>query len=551
MNKRLWILLVLAALIVFSFVFLKVQRNNPIEESVIEENTVEEKAVQGDLYVIRGNGRYGYINRAGLVAIKPQFEDGYNFYEGLARVAIYHKYGFIDNTGKLVIPTIYYDAGDFSEGMALVGVDNKYGFIDKTGKVVVPLQYESVSAFSEGMAGIYIKGKWGYIDKTGKVVIKPQFENAGSFSNGLAPVSESGLYGYINTKGQYIIKPQYTFAYNFKEGLAEVGLNGKYGFINTKGKMVVQPVYSGTQDFNEGMAAVQQGEKWGFIDKTGHVAIKPVYETADSFSEGRAAVFDSTNWGYIDEKGNVAIKPQYGYAEKFYKGLAAVRIDDIFSYIDRNGKLVWHEPQDIAIQGMDGVLGRLVKMKIKSEQYDLVIRYPYAVDMKDKGLQNHINEILRRQSGIDYKGQPNETYRQDYDVMVNTNGIMSILNNSYMYMKDAAHGLSMRSSINIDMVDGRLYDLEDLFKPGANYKDKLNDIIKKQLAKEDIPLLREYEGIKDKQEYYLTDKELVVYYQLYDYTPYAYGFLEFYIPYESISDMIDKKGPIGRIMTSK
>jgi hypothetical protein len=264
-----------------------------------------------------------------------------------------------------------------------------------------------------------------------------------------------------------------------------------------------------------------------------------------------AAVNDGKMWGFIDAKGNVLIKPQYSYVESFYKGLAAVRVDDVYSYIDKTGKVVWHEVEEIEIQGPDGVLGKLIKMKTKSGQYDLLIKYPHVVAMSNNDIQNKINELLKVQSGIEYKGQSDETYRQDYDVMLNKSGIMSILNNSYMYMKGAAHGMSMRSAVNIDMTDGSLYTLKDLFKPGVDYKGKLNTIIKKKLADDNIPLLREFDGINDKQEYYLMDKELVVYYQLYDYTPYAYGFLEFYIPYEDIIDIIDKKGPIERILESK
>lgn len=548
MSKRQAGVFILVVLIVISVVFGYIKRNNYEEQQVKIDKNMEIRKIEEELYVIRDNGRYGYINRAGLVIIKPQFEDAYNYSGELARVAFHHKYGFIDKTGRLVIPANYDDAGDFTEGLAMVGTDNKYGFIDHKGNIVIPLQYELVSAFSEGLAGVYVQGKWGFINKKGELVIRPRYDNAGAFRSGLAPVSEKELYGYINKNGTYEIKPQYSFAYSFSEGLAQIGINKKYGFINTKGKTVIAPQFDGLQDFSEGKAAVMIGDKWGFIDKKGRFAVKPIYENADSYSEGLGVVYDGKLWGYIDQNGSMVIKPQYDYAERFYKGLAAVRMDEVFSYIDKQGKLVWHETEDVAIEGPDGTLGRLIKMKIKSDQVDLIIKYPMVINMKNQALQLKINELLKVQSGIDYKGQQNETYRQDYDVMLNKSGIMSILNNSYMYMKGAAHGMSMRSAINIDMTDGKLYTLKDLFEPGADYKTKLNNIVKKQLVDDNTPLLREFEGINDKQEFYLTDKELVIYYQLYDYTPYAYGFLEFYIPYERITNIINKKGPIGKIM---
>ncbi|MDF2891203.1 MAG: repeat protein [Clostridia bacterium] len=543
--------MILVLLLIFAGVFAYLQRGLNSELQDKGEQDTDPIESGEELYVIRDNGRYGYINKSGLVVIKPQFEDAYNFSEGLARISVQHKYGFIDKDGKIVIEPVFDDAGDFIEGMVRVSIDNKYGFIDKAGKAAIPLEYEVVSEFSEGLAGIYAQGKWGFINNKGKVVIQPRFNNVGFFKNGLAPVSENELYGYINKKGQYVIEPKYNYANNFSEHLAMVGIDNKYGYIDIKGNEVIQLKYQSGFDFSEGLAAVMEAGKWGFIDKKGSFLIKPAYETADSFSEGRAAVYDGKYWGYADGFGNIVINPQFSYVERFSKGLAAVRVDEASSYVDLNGRLVWREVEDIDIQGTDGVLGRLIKMRIQSDEYDLIIEYPYVLDMSNHELQNKINQLIKDQSGTDYKGRPNETFRQDYDVMLNKNGILSILNQSDMYMEGAAHGLSMRSAINIDMLDGKLYALSDLFKANADYKSKLNTIIKKKLADDNIPLLREFEGIGDKQEYYLTDKELVVYYQLYDYTPYAYGFLEFYIPYEDIANIIEKKGPIGRMLEVK
>ena len=551
LRKGFIIVMILVLLLIFAGVFAYSQRNINSEPEDKAEQDIELTESGEALYVIRDNGRYGYINKSGLVVIKPQFEDAYNFSEGLARISVQHKYGYIDKKGKIVIEPVFDDAGDFMEGLARVSIDNKYGFIDKNGKAAIPLEYEVVSEFSEGLAGIYAQGKWGFINNRGAVVIQPKYNNVGFFKNGLAPVSEKELYGYINEKGQYAIEPKYNYANNFSEGLAMVGINNKYGYIDVKGNEIIQLKYQSGYDFSEGLAAVMEDGKWGFIDKKGSFVIKPVYETADSFSENRAAVYDGKYWGYVDSTGNMVINPRFSYAERFSKGLAAVRVDEVSSYVDLDGRLVWHEVEDIDIQGPDGVLGRLIKMRIQSEQYDLIIKYPYVLDMSNHELQNKINQLIKDQSGIDYKGRPNETFRQDYDVMLNKNGILSILNQSDMYMEGAAHGLSMRSTINIDMTDGKLYALSDLFKPGVDYKSKLNTMIKKKLAEDNIPLLREFEGIGDKQEYYLTDKELVVYYQLYDYTPYAYGFLEFYIPYGDIADIIEKKGPIGRMLEVK
>lgn len=548
MNKRILVAVLIVILLLFSAVFYYMYRRTFQGAVSPTAEPQEKQTAQGELYPMRDNGRYGYINSEGFVTITPGYEEGYSFCEGLARVAVQHKYGFIDKSGKIVIEPVFDDAGDFSEGLAPVCIDNKYGFIDQEGKQVIPLEYELVSGFSEGLAGIYMQGKWGYINQKNEKIISPAYENAGSFKGGLAPVSHGGLYGYINQQGSFVIKPKYKFAYDFSDGLAEIAQGSQYGFIDAKGNAAVPPVYEGTKSYSEGLAAVQLKDKWGYIDKKGKVVIAPAYENAGSFSEGRAPVFDGTYWGYIDSKGAAVINPQYTYVEGFQNGLASVRIDEVLSYVDAAGKLVWHEVEDAAIRGTAGAMGNLIKMKKKSDQFDMVIKYPHVTDMQNKELQAGINAVLQAQSGTNYEGKVDEIYRQDYDVMLNEGGLLSILTKSDMYMKGAAHGMSMRSSINLNTTNGKLYYLEDLFKEGADYKSKLNRIIKKKLTDEHVPLLREFDGVKNKQAYYLTEKELVVYYQLYDYTPYAYGFLEFYIPFSSIRDIIDLQGPLENVV---
>jgi hypothetical protein len=54
------------------------------------------------LFLIKQNGKYGYINRAGKVIIEPQFDLADEFSEGLARIGIAGNFGYIDEAGKIV-----------------------------------------------------------------------------------------------------------------------------------------------------------------------------------------------------------------------------------------------------------------------------------------------------------------------------------------------------------------------------------------------------------------------------------------------------------------
>jgi WG containing repeat len=74
------------------------------------------------LWKVKINGKYGYIDRTGKLVVNPQFDYASSFYEGLAQVQVGQKWGYIDHTGKLVIKP-QFDYGDrFLTGFAKVEV---------------------------------------------------------------------------------------------------------------------------------------------------------------------------------------------------------------------------------------------------------------------------------------------------------------------------------------------------------------------------------------------------------------------------------------------
>ncbi len=75
----------------------------------------------GSLHPVLVNGRYGYIDHSGKLAITPQFDAAGEFAEGLAPVQTNGKWGYIDRSGKLAITPRFDLADPFSsDGLALV-----------------------------------------------------------------------------------------------------------------------------------------------------------------------------------------------------------------------------------------------------------------------------------------------------------------------------------------------------------------------------------------------------------------------------------------------
>src|SRR5215210_5075611 len=62
-----------------------------------------QKKETSGLFPVRQDGKWGYINKAGEVVIKLQFDDAWDFSEGLAYVRVGSRRGIIDASGKMVV----------------------------------------------------------------------------------------------------------------------------------------------------------------------------------------------------------------------------------------------------------------------------------------------------------------------------------------------------------------------------------------------------------------------------------------------------------------
>jgi hypothetical protein len=152
------------------------------------------------VYTKETNGRFGYVNKAGDIVIKPTFLHSLYFHEGLSTANTDDGWGYIDQNGKIVIPAKFCSADDFHEGLAAVTIaynPKSLGYIDRSGTVVISedVSWEMSKDFSLGRAAVRVcdpktyDHKWGYIDRQGKFAIKPTFNKASDFREGLARVS--------------------------------------------------------------------------------------------------------------------------------------------------------------------------------------------------------------------------------------------------------------------------------------------------------------------------------------------------------------------------
>ena len=148
------------------------------------------------------------------------------------------------------------------------------------------------------------------------------------------------------------------------------------------------------------------------------------------------------------------------------------------------------------------------------------------------------------------QGYPSDDIQEmdgTFEIKNNQRGVLSLSLLNYAFT-GGAHGNTLQKSLTFDAATGRSYSLDELFKPDSDYAERLDSIIRDKIKVRDLPLLGEYPGITEDQDYYIADKALVIYFPLYAIVPYAWGFPYFPISVYEIEDIIDEEGPLGHML---
>lgn len=187
--------------------------------------------------------------------------------------------------------------------------------------------------------------------------------------------------------------------------------------------------------------------------------------------------------------------------------------------------------------------------KSESDKLSIDIQYPQLSGGIPSGVAQTLNERFAawasdiRKAAEESAAQPLPPTRPpyttvgdgDYTVTYNQHGLFSIVLEAYSFT-GGAHGMTTRTPYTVNLLTGETYQLGDLFKPGVDYIRILSDEIKKQMKERDLEqyLLQPFEAIKPDQKFYIEDGNLVIFFDLYEYFPYAWGFQEFPIPMASL-----------------
>ncbi|MBY0099198.1 DUF3298 and DUF4163 domain-containing protein [Mesobacillus maritimus] len=195
----------------------------------------------------------------------------------------------------------------------------------------------------------------------------------------------------------------------------------------------------------------------------------------------------------------------------------------------------------------------LMKTMNVSNGPDLQVFYPRVVKMQNTALEHLINTSIVNQTqeliNLQVNQSPSTVVEMlgTYEVKNNQRDVLSLAFSNYTYYYQAAHGMTYIKSLSFDLKQGKLLQLKDLFKPDSDYINRISGLILAQIAERDIPLLEEFTTIQPDQNFYIADKTLVIYFQLYELTPYVFGFPMFPLSVYDLQDIIVEDGALGRL----
>lgn len=213
---------------------------------------------------------------------------------------------------------------------------------------------------------------------------------------------------------------------------------------------------------------------------------------------------------------------------------------------DRAGNILMKDQDLSLLEG--GVKSRTVTWYPHEHSF---ITYPVLEGMSDTGLQDELNRVIEEKAkGFwRFRPDPEDPYFfpivEVYSTVQIKKDLMHIDLLEYEYWF-GAHGGHTWDNVYVNIRNGKVYTLDDLFKSPAEARKRLSGKVSEAMAEERGKYFEDEVQPEQLQRFHLEDEGLLIYFDEYEIAPYAAGMPEFYIPYSEIMDLIDTEGDFWR-----
>lgn len=174
-----------------------------------------EQFCQGDLIMVEKDGKFGYINRQGEIAIPVIYDNAQEFGDGLALVKLGDDTFWINETGEKTLDRLEgYTSSPFCSGLAAVtNVEGCTGLMDKQGNFITPCQWDrglhnAVSTFrTSQIIIVWQEEHCAFLNRQGEMISERMYKQ-GTFQYGVGSdalfILEDGTLSVWNSDGMRV-----------------------------------------------------------------------------------------------------------------------------------------------------------------------------------------------------------------------------------------------------------------------------------------------------------------------------------------------------------
>ena len=303
---------------------------------------------------------WGYLGSDGKVISSPQFDWAGEFYEGLAKVKFRGKFGFIQKDGTFAIKPQFDSASwRFKDGTAAVSIGDVWRLIDRNGSFVGKA-FDNLRESGGDASAAKVGSMWGFVNRRGEFLIEPKFDFLLDVDGGGWSARTNGRSTLIDYDGNVVISVANAVIISHDEGMTCIGTGerGRYrSFVDKEGKTIFQWDHHKEVAgwFRDGVCLLtyfRDGrllQVWGeedyksadaayYLDKKGRrLNVEPIM-AVNPFSGGRGIVTDGERFGYIDRAGRSVTPIEFLEAGPFIDGYAQVLTESkVWKWIDQSG----------------------------------------------------------------------------------------------------------------------------------------------------------------------------------------------------------------------
>ncbi len=272
------------------------------------------------------NGRFHLLTRNGeVIADSLKYDDVGKFREGRSVVNRGYLFGYLNKAGKIAIEPTYESARAFSDGLAMVQKNNEYGFIDYNNIEVVPIQYDKIWYPTDGMIRFKKDGKLGFIDLKSKKEVFNGFASATNFQGDYSVVNDGNNFLLLDKNGKKKVLP-YRYVDIGGDNKWIYSTDDRFGFLNNDGSVLCLPQYDLLMRYREGRAGFAIDDVWGYLDESGFIIIPAKYPLVWDFMNGYARIIGRNGFGFINRNGTEVLPPGYMEVRDFSEGLARIQV---------------------------------------------------------------------------------------------------------------------------------------------------------------------------------------------------------------------------------